>query len=101
MSLGRPRGGSDEEAEVSAKQTWRPIKTAPQDGVWSKIDLWLHIPPSPRSMGWGDSFRVPDCWWQDGKWMHYDRGAPREIEKDYITHWMPLPEPPAVYRRKT
>lgn len=71
---------------------WQPIDTAPKDGT--KVDLWLHIYASPRSFGMEDDFRVTDAWWQDGKWVHRYRDKDAEIFSDYITHWMPLPEPP-------
>lgn len=54
---------------------WRPIEEAPKDGIWRKVDLWLEIGASPRSMGFSDSFRVPDCWFDEklGGWVHHDR----------------------------
>lgn len=64
---------------------WFPIKTAPRDGT--VIDLWLTIHASPRSMGMGDCFGVPDAWFENGKWVHIYRGKSAELESDYITHW--------------
>lgn len=66
---------------------WKPIKDAPRDGTI--IDVWLEIHPSPLSMGMGDSFGVPDAWFQDGKWVHTYRGKPTELNSWYITHWRP------------
>lgn len=64
---------------------WQSIKTAPQDGT--VIDLWLDINPSPLSMGMGDSFGVPDAWFENGKWVHMYRGKPTELDRHYIKHW--------------
>lgn len=67
---------------------WFPIKTAPRDGT--VIDLWLNVYATPRSMGIGDSFGVPDAWFENGKWVHaHLLGKPAALEKDYITHWRP------------
>lgn len=66
---------------------WKSIKSAPRDG--SVIDVWLTIHPSPHSMGMGDSFGVPDAWFENGKWVHTYRGKPTELDASYITHWRP------------
>lgn len=66
---------------------WLDIKTAPRDGT--VIDVWLDIHPSPRSMGLGDSFGVPDAWFEGGRWVHTIRGKPTELDAGYITHWRP------------
>lgn len=66
---------------------WKPIESAPRDGT--VIDVWMEIHPSPRSMGMGDSFGVPDAWFSEGKWVHMHRGNPAELEHSYITHWRP------------
>lgn len=67
---------------------WKPIKSAPRDGTL--VDVWLEIHASPRSMGMGDSFGVPDAWFKDGKWVHTYRGKPTELDQSYITHWRPV-----------
>lgn len=66
---------------------WEPIKSAPLDGT--VVDVWLEIHASPRSMGMGDSFGVPDAWFADGRWVHTYRGKPTELDRSYITHWRP------------
>lgn len=75
---------------------WRPIGTFRRRDR-ENVDLWLVIHPSPMSMGWGDSFRVPDAYRKDGRWFHmYGTPVPAETEIDmqYVTHWMPIPRPP-------
>lgn len=66
---------------------WRTIKTAPRDGT--VIDVWLDINPSPLSMGMGDSFGVPDAWFENGKWVHMYKGTATELDRHYITLWRP------------
>lgn len=78
---------------------WMPIETAPRDGT--KVDVWMEVYPSPRSMGWGDSFRACDVWWADGAWVRMHQGKPTELFDGYITHWMPLPAPPAQPQKGT
>lgn len=69
---------------------WQPIETAPKDGtpilVYSReasdpqivLASWREYQGSPDDGGWYD-------WW--------DNNAP-EIDAT-VTHWQPLPEPPA------
>lgn len=71
---------------------WRPIETAPKDGT--RVDLWLSIHASPRSLGMADDFRVPEAWFRDGKWVHVYNYAITELHEPYITHWMPIAGPP-------
>lgn len=71
--------------------SWMPIDSAP---VWDKVDIWMQWGASATTMGWGDSFRVPDAYQKpDGTWWHYDHGE-KQLRKEYITHWMPLPSAP-------
>ena len=59
---------------------WKPIATAPKDGTGFLGFV---------SSDWIEGFAYLDgslCWLSDGD------GPTRE--KDYPTHWMPLPEPP-------
>lgn len=102
---GRPWGSFDEReqdalrrgarAAIAAMRGWEPIKTAPRDGT--KVDLWMKIDASPMSMGWSDEFRVPEAWFEVDRWFHYrERGAKSELLTRYITHWMPLHDPPAL-----
>lgn len=88
-------------AKLAGVSEWQPIETAPNE-VWpnSEVDLWLQVHASPRSFGWADYFRVTDCYREltedghTGKWVHRHDGKEVELYQPYITHWMPLPEPP-------
>lgn len=71
---------------------WQPIETAPKDGT--EIDVWLDIHASPSSFGWADAFRETEVYYKDGKWFHRQNGKELELYAAYITHWMPIPEPP-------
>lgn len=94
---------------MKKKSPWRLIKTA-KKMVLREIDLWLTVPASPMSMGWGDSFRVPEAYWLDEQpeeyrnpelrdchlsgWFHSHMGKTRRLNDAYITHWMPIPKGP-------
>jgi hypothetical protein len=72
---------------------WRPIATA-EKCPFAEIDVWLEIPSSLMTMGFGDSFRVTDVWFHDGKWVHMHGNVMKPLRTEYITHWMPRPEGP-------
>lgn len=57
---------------------WQPIETAPRDGT--PVDLWH------KSGG-----RIPETWWdaEDQCWSC-------AMDDTDMTHWMPMPSPPAV-----
>lgn len=77
------------------KAEWKPINRPPRNTNESNpVDIWMHVTASLRSMGWGDSWRIPDCWLKDGKWVHRYKGEIAELEKDHITHWVRPPKPP-------
>ena len=67
---------------------WMPVKTAPKDG--RKVDLWVRF-----ESGWR---RVADAHWNDelGNWQLGEYNASNYLKHPEITHWMPLPEPPAL-----
>lgn len=79
---------------------WRPIKTFRRPD-YREVDLWLSVHASPRSFGMGDAWRVVDCYRKGGKWFHRVDGKEMEIVADYITHWMPQPNPPRRTAAKT
>lgn len=102
---GRPWGSFDEReqdalrrgahAAIAAMPGWEPIETAPRDGT--KVDLWMRIDASLMSMGWSDEFRLPEAWFEGGRWFHHrESGVKSELEIRYITHWMPMPDSPAL-----
>lgn len=72
--------------------TWKEIGEFDRpDG--ERVDLWLYIYASPRSMGWSDAFKVPEAWKEKGNWLHIHGGKPTKLYSDYITHWSLIPSP--------
>ena len=70
---------------------WQPIATAPKDGTRILATVSNAHEPGVDIVFWsGDRWLVgdPDSWW-DRK----DHGITEW--HDSLTHWMPLPEPPA------
>lgn len=76
---------------------WKPIKTFRKPDR-HEVDIWLTVPASPMSFGWADAWRVTEAWRRDGKWFHRHEGKEAEIVSHYVTHWMPIPEPPNTAR---
>lgn len=68
---------------------WQPIETAPKGEL---IDAW--------TVGWGaDPHRVSDCYYDQicGEWRtSRPAGQLLCIKEQYVTHWMPRPEPPTA-----
>jgi hypothetical protein len=62
---------------------WRPIETAPKDGAW--ILGWAASDSSPYRISWGINHRGHLSW--NTSFATFTDG--------YITHWQPLPAPPA------
>ncbi len=73
---------------------WKPIKTF-RGPDRREVDIWLSVHASPRSFGMADAWRVTEAWRTEGKWFHRHNGKEMELVGDYITHWMPMPKPPA------
>jgi hypothetical protein len=72
-----------------AEREWQPIETAPKDGT--KVDLWVIFKEAgPR--------RFPDAHWNDklGGWQLGEYNALDYMTPPTITHWKPLPAPPAI-----
>jgi hypothetical protein len=63
--------------------SWKPIETAPKDGT--QVDLWIQW----SSIG----ARYANSYYADGQWT--DREGDAICAYDVVTHWMPLPQPPA------
>jgi len=66
-------------------QQWQPIETAPKDGTNILI------------CGQGsEGYYVSDVKW-DGEWMLFNVASDDWTEPTFkVSHWMPLPAPPAV-----
>jgi len=74
---------------------WRPIEQPPRNTSESNpVDLWIAVYASPLSMGMADSWRIPDCWKVDGKWVHRHENQIKELDAHYLTHWIRPPKPP-------
>ena len=86
--------------------SWQPIETAPQDGT--VIDLWVDY-------GNDGGQRIPDGYWRSDPFPSFFDQDRREgwaaANQGYdgadgwaddpelgtqVTHWMPLPKPPAA-----
>lgn len=81
-----------------ASNEWQPIES--HDGTELEcVDLWLDVPASPRSMGWGDSFRVCDAYRRGANWYHRVGGQELHLATAYITHWKHLPPAPDAGER--
>lgn len=80
---------------VQAEPQWQGIESAPRDGTWILV-------PDESMNGFG----VTATRWDKG-WVCYPRTGNTEVEgwwlhggfygaQKLITHWMPLPTPPAA-----
>lgn len=78
---------------------WHSVKRLPrQTSESNPVDIWMRVTPSPLSMGIGDAWRIVDCWLNGGKWFHVHEGKVKELNADYITHWIRPPKPPKITR---
>ena len=72
---------------------WQPISTAPRDGTeilgYAPERRGRMIRQDVATMAWG--------WLGSGGWYSTANGIPITEE---VTHWMPLPDPPAVKEEK-
>lgn len=88
------------------KQEWQPIETAPKDGQRILIGWWEdpdHESWQARAAYWEDAFEcawseeiednLPVAAWTDDAVASF---AYEETHSYQPTHWMPLPEPPAL-----
>ena len=73
-------------AELAAAEAaaWQPIATAPRDGTW--ILGWSQRDFLPFRISWGRNHRGDLAWCSVGG----------SFVDGYITHWRPLPIPPAA-----
>ncbi len=66
---------------------WQEVETAPRDG--SFVDLWVH--DSLRQ----DGERWTDCHFRNDRWFTAEGDPVAPYSWLWVTHWMPLPTPPA------
>ena len=71
---------------------WQPIETAPRDG---EMILVFERLSSAGTDPQGHNYAV--AYWCDDKWTSPDEIPNKGSALDFyeLTHWMPLPEPPA------
>lgn len=72
---------------------WQPIETAPKDGT--NILVLLHPEIAERA-----GYQIEICHYKNlpllgETWTAQNDGFSTEL--DGVTHWMPLPDPPAGY----
>lgn len=65
--------------------TWQPIETAPKDGT-EILACTEGFPESHRIVHW---YSDAGCWWDHDGLFDYP-------DDPWLTHWMPLPEPPPL-----
>lgn len=75
-----------EKGHLTAIPEWQPIDTAPKDGA-DVLLYWQYTYHKDKNVTHGIELGFYD----DG---HWDCGEP--ISDEIITHWMPLPQPPAA-----
>lgn len=74
---------------------WQPIETAPKDGRHVLLAVTNDPPNFPGYVSEGYYEEDRDCWYQaNTHWTDQFDGAL------YPSHWMPLPEPPAIREGK-
>jgi|GEM_PF-2381639 hypothetical protein len=80
----------DRVAKLEGERQWRPIETAPREGVL--FDVWVPSYAEP-----GKGYRVADLWIDASGTMFRSRD-PQPVKLAHPpTHWMPLPDsPPAT-----
>jgi hypothetical protein len=61
-------------------------QSLPEDG--QRVDVWFDVWASPLSMGIADSWPEPNCWRENGKWVHMYLGEVTGLAERYITHWL-------------
>lgn len=69
-------------------EEWKPIETAPKDGVW--VLLGRSDWDKPHIGIWTEYAPMEDWNMPDPRWEKDGEGLPLHGP----THWMPLPEPP-------
>ena len=84
---------------------WRKAEDAPYG---TNVLAWIYLPKNPVASGYaiaqrcfvgmdepesyGEWRMTVGCWWANGR--HYHAPGKEKTDRGYITHWMPLPDPP-------
>lgn len=68
--------------------TWQPIETAPKDGT----SVILAAVRDGKYVV-GEGLWEGDAWWWANEWGDYNTDQIEMYRQ--VTHWMPLPDPPA------
>lgn len=89
---GRGSGRASPEAPADAPRWIAVDESLPTER--EKVDVWIDIYASPRSMGMSDASRELNVWRVGKKWFHVYEGKDAEIYSDYITHWAPSGKSP-------
>ena len=88
---------------AQAQVAWQPIETAPKDGTlfigWVASERWSSIDGEGSGRA-HDTSQVDFCWWCNAlpevpDSGYFDNASGRIGDGQDITHWMPLPLPPA------
>lgn len=93
---GRASSDMNEHMGDKSKIEWLPIDTAPKDGT--NVILAVMGGPNGPAIGearWWDN-DGGDWWWAGNSPGDYHGGPVSEINFGMPTHWMPMPEPPAL-----
>ena len=69
---------------VTGRDEWQPIETAPKDGTW--VLGWAQSDSAPYRISWGRNHDGRLAW--STTFCSFASG--------YLTHWRPLPAPPAT-----
>ena len=86
--------------ELEAERQWQPIETAPKDGetiiLVCSVNHQEAYDSTVATAIWGERYADGDL--ENCMWINWNEGKNSiddYTECDNLTHWMPLPKPPA------